>query len=143
MTPYAKAQQLLELIEAEAENLSIALPTTRYASTGTPVVACAEVQVAAQSLELGTDAGPVECNAPQLSTFQLIIARECANYANHDGTNNPEKVAEVSALIADDADLLWAVCNAYKAFVSKRWYVNWTITGNLGITTCTLITGVD
>lgn len=143
MTPYAKAEQILSLIVAEAEATSYEIPSTRYASTGTPVVACEEVQVAVQSVEIGTEAGPAQCNAPQLATLQLIIARGCANYAKRDGTNDPEKVAAISAQIAQDHDLLWAVCNNYKAYVSKRWYVNWALTGNIAITTCTLITGVD
>lgn len=143
MTPYTKARSLLDDIVEQADTSHVTLPETRYAQVGTPVVAAPEVTVACPSIDQATEASQTRCAVPQLGTFQLIIARGCPDIANNDGTNDPEAVAKASEMIGQDVDILWAVCNAYEAYVSKRWSASWQITGNLAITTVTLVTGID
>lgn len=143
MTPFQKAQQLLEELETEALAAFIELPHMRYAQMGTPVIACDLATVACTTIAPDEASGPEKCNASQMATFLVVIARACAWTGNDDGTDDPAVVEEVSAVIAQDIDLLWTVANNYTAFLSKRWSVAWELTGGLAIVTMTITTGVD
>ena len=143
MTPFDKAKQLLERVEESGRVLCVDLPSNRYAQVGQPVVACSLVTVACTSIDIDQATGPEKCNASQLATFAIIIARDCSWTSEQDGTDDVAKVDVVSAEIASDADVLWHMANNYSAFLSKRWSVAWTIEGGLGVTTLTLTTGID
>lgn len=143
MTPYEKAQQLLQAVVDEAEIAGIDLPAAQYAQVGDPVIACEVLTVACTNVDPNAETGPEQCNASQLGAFAIILARECSWTGNYDGTDNLEAIAEVSDAIGKDSDLLWATANNFKAYLVKRWNVTWTLTGGLGITTLAMVTGVD
>lgn len=148
MNAYEKAQQLLQLIETEALPFEpeYTLPSQRYARVGTGVISCASVQVAALDMSPdGLDNGQVtvHCDAIQLSNFACIISRDCSFVANEDGSDDPKRVGEASALGAKDAQFLWNWAQHYDAYFSKQFSVGWIFTGGILITTLSLTTGVD
>jgi len=149
VNPYEKAQQILELIEAEAIPLEpdFTLPTLRYARVGTAVVSCASVQVAA--LDINTDGANIGqlnvlCDdAVQMTNFACIISRDCSFAANEDGSDDPLRVAELSEKGAADAQFLWDFAEHYDEYFLKQFNVTWKIDGDLVITTLGMLTGVD
>ncbi len=149
MNAYTKAGQLLELIEAAALPLEpeYTLPSQRYARVGTAVVSCACVQVAALDMNIdGANSGitNVICDdAIQVSTFACIIARDCAFVSNEDGSDDPARVGEASAIAAQDSEFLWNWAQTYDEYLSKTFNVGWLFTGGILITTLSLTTGID
>lgn len=143
MTPYEKAQQLLQAVVDEAETREVELPTLQYAQVGDPAIACEVLTAACTTLDPSAETGPEKCNASQLGAFAVIIARECSWTGNYDGSDDVEAVARVSETLGRDSDLLWAAANSFNAYLTKRWNVTWTLTGGLGITTLAIVTGVD
>lgn len=150
MTPFEKAQQLLQsLVDYGDAKVSsgdwpgYSLPTIQYAQMGEPVVACELVTVAGSTVVPHAAYGPVDCNASQLGTFFVIIARDCANISDNDGITIPEVAEEVSALIDRDGQLLWDWAANLDDYLSKEWSVAWALVGATGVTTLQLVTGID
>lgn len=156
MTPYEKAQQILDEVKALADSRFLILPgpeMNHYAQVGNNVIACAGVTVT----YTGSNVDPLtpanaeniaafqsmQCGPGQLGIFNIVIARDCANIANQDGTDDPVKVAALSALMDADGQLLWDFAVAYDAWISKDWSTGHAIDGALGISTLLLTTGVD
>lgn len=151
MTPYEKAQQILDSVIAAGEDQiglgtwpGWGLPTVRYAQmNAAPVISCEVLTVSVMDVAPHTAYGPVECNASQLSTFSIILARNCMNTSDDDGVDVPEAVESASVVADQDAQLLWGWADSYSAFLSKDWSISWTLNGGIGITTLTLTTGID
>lgn len=149
MNSYEKAQQILGLIVSEALPLEpdFTLPELQYARVGTPVVACASLQVSA--LDMNTDGANVGLlnvlcdDAIQMTNFACILSRECAWTANEDGSDDPAQVAAMSVVGAADAAFLWDFAQHYDEYLSKSFSVGWSTNGGLVITTLNMLTGVD
>lgn len=148
MTPLEKAQQILDQIVAKATPLGpdYVLPDLRYVQLGTPVISCASVIVA--GLSLATDGASlgilnVDCDAMQVCTFQVTIARDCSWVANEDGSDDPTRVAQASAMLSSDGELLWDYAQHFVPMVTKQWNNAWDLIGGIGISTLALTTEVD
>ena len=127
-TPYELAQDVLATV---VEIMDTAAPTVQFAQVGPQVVDCESVITAATTLEESPLPG---CDCGRI-TLVTTIARDCAMTANDDGTNNPEAIAAVSALIDNDAIALRSVGQVY---VLGEWSVGWSLDGGLGITSLTI-----
>ncbi len=127
MTPFELAESVLESVLDELNDA----PATAFARVGTAVIDCESVIVAVTSV----DKSPLpNCDCGRATIF-ATVARDCANEAYPDGTNNLEVINEVSALIDADGLSLRSVGQAY---VEADWAVNWTIEGGIAITSLQL-----
>lgn len=142
MTPYEKAEQILDQLVTAAAAAGVVLPERRYALVAEPVVDCESVIIALTGVTQPELFDP-SCGVPQLGTFSVIIARDCAGTANQDGTTNIERATVASAAQAIDGDLLWSFANGYQEFVSKTWNIGYVVTGDLAITSMLFTTGID
>lgn len=150
MTPYEKAQELLDAISdigdarvASEDWEGYTFPALRYAQLGESTITCEGVNVSATNVVPHAAYGPVDCNASQLGTFTIIIARDCAVIHDRYGIDDPVAFAAVSRVADWDGQLLWDWANEMTAYLSKEWSVAWAIVGNIGVTTMQLTIGVD
>lgn len=143
MSPLEKAQQILDQLVDKAADESFTLPTQQYPQTGDPVIACALFTVAVSSVLVAEAYGPNACNASQLGTFSIVIARDCGNTSRQDGSDDPAAVAAVSQTLSADGEFLWSWINNYIAYLSKEWSVSYVIQGGLSMATMQLTTGID
>jgi hypothetical protein len=143
VTPLEKAAQLIDEIDDYACDIGVDLPKLRYPQIGTPVIGCEAFTIGVIDVTPHEQYGPVECNASQLVTFSVNVSRTCSWVADDDGIDDPEKVAEVSATLSADSEVLWSFAQQYRAYLSKQWNVTFLRTGGLGITTMSFIIGVD
>lgn len=152
MTPLGKANQMLNEIVALATVNDISLPKRRYAQVGNAVISCSGVTVTV----LGTNPTPwqnfqdfqsplqmMECNVSVTGTFVVTIARECGGVSDHEGFDDPSKVAKVSAQLETDGELLWEWATNYDAFQSKDWTTRFAIEGELSLASLQMTTGID
>ncbi len=154
MTPFSKGKELLADVVSYAETAHVVLPKTQYAQIGNNTIACAGVYVTA----LGTDRQTLEnstavnfgselqlqvCGVVQLATYNIVIARDCANIANQDGTDDPVRVAALSDELDLDGELLWNFAEQYEAWNTKTYSMRWEIEGNLAYTSLSMTIGVD
>lgn len=144
MTPFGKATQLLGQIvaAAAAEDPVLVLPERRYSLVAEPVVDCESVIIALTGINQPEEFD-ANCGIPQIGSFAIIIARDCAGVADQNGVTIIERAEEVATQQARDGDFLWSFANSYREFVSKSWSVGFSITGDLSITTMLLTTGID
>ena len=143
MTPLEKAQELIEELDTFAGVQGVGLPTLRYPQIGTPVIATEALTVGVIDVTPHEQYSPVECNASQLCTYSINVSRECSWTSDDDGVDDPVRIAEVSATLSADSELLWNFAQQYRAYLSKQWNVTFLLTGGLGITTMSFIIGVD
>jgi hypothetical protein len=128
MTPYELAQEVLATVETE---LGEATPAVKFAKLGAQVVDCESLIVAATGLE--PSALPnCECGS---ATIVVTLARDCANEANQDGSNNPEAISSISSEISGDGTALTAVA---KLWLQAQWSIGWSIQGGIAITSLQL-----
>ena len=137
-TPWQYGQELLD----QLEQIVVPLPDERYAQLGGQVIACESLIVASTGIQAQEVLDTPRCDVVQVATYDITLARECANVSNDDGTNNPEAIVDVSAQIDQDADALWRWAQGLEYFWTKTFDVSWVITGGLAITTLTLTVGV-
>lgn len=149
VTPYQKAQAILDELVNRATSVEpepLDLPSVRYAQIGAPqTVTCESLIVGASSITAdgADDLETIACDAVQLGTFVLIWAIDCAFVANEDGTDDPVRVAQASERMDAAGNFLWSYANELDPFLSKEWTMTFALAGGLGITTLTLITGID
>lgn len=144
MTPYEKAQQLSALIVDKATDDGLDLPSSRQILSAEPVVAEECFLIALTELAIPEEFAPDGfCAAPQLATFDIIIARDCSATFNDDGTTNIAAAAVVAEANAADADFLWEWANQYDPYLEKEWSIGFANTGAVSITSMQFTTGVD
>jgi len=129
VTPLNFAQDL-------AADLShLPLPPEFHGQLGEIVVPCAGTYVSALTTaevnphgDLGTAA---HCDRIQMADISVVVARECANVANDDGTTNWEAQDAVSASMDADGEMLrdWA-----EKIRADAWYVQGVVTVTYTIT---------
>jgi hypothetical protein len=117
------------------------VPTPVHAQLGELVVPCAGtyVSILTQSeVPLDPDA---KCGAILMADIVAVIARECANVANDDGTTNWVAQDAVSVMLDVDGDLLWDWAEKQRAVA---WYrqgtpaIVYTVQGAIAMTTLTV-----
>lgn len=144
MTPYDKANQLLEMIVDHMTEYAAgtSVPTRRYVATSEPVVDCESIIVALTAV---TQAEGYEapCNVPTVGTYSIVVARECSNTSNAKGMTNVDETQRVAKIQSDDVETLVAFVNSLPTYVSKSWNIALVITGGLAITSLILTTGID
>lgn len=143
VTPLEKAQELLDDLSGFAAAECHDLPSLRYTRMGPPVLACEALIVGVLNADPAELYGPLECNPSQLATYIFAAGLECSGVYDQSGADDPYKVAEVSAKMDAVGSLFWDWAAQYNAYLSKQWFVTWSINGDLGVITMQFTTGVD
>lgn len=143
MTPYEKADKILESLICLAGDSGVEMPSVRYAVLGEPVVSCASVIVTLTSIN--TPPEVPACNAPQVGTFSVIISRDCANISAPNGDTIPEEAVKVADTQSTDGQLLWdLVVDMHGAmYPPSAWSIGFVVTGGLAITSMMMTANID
>jgi len=146
VTPFEKCKALqaeLESLAAGYEEAGYTLPARRYAVLGEPVIDCESVIIALTGMVV-PEGYDINCGPPQLGTFSVVIARDCATPFDEEGVTIP---AEAEALAVDqgvDGDMLWLFANRHQPYAAKLpWTIGFVVTGGLAVTSLQLTTGID
>lgn len=104
MTPLAFAQDLVaDLIRSYP-----LLPKPAHAQLGDLVVDCAGVYATILNLtEFALSAGTQNCGFVTLADLAVVVAHDCANVSNDNGTTNWEAQDPISAAMDADSMALW------------------------------------
>lgn len=144
MNPLEKCKAL----QAELETLAggyegYVLPARRYCVLAEPVIECEGVVIALTGVAV-PEGFDTTCGPPQLGTFNITIARDCAMPFDNDGITIPEQAEAISLEQAVDGDMLWLFASRHQPFVSKPpWTIGYVVSGGLMITSLLLSTGID
>lgn len=143
-TPFDRAKSLLDELIAFATAHSHGLPHTRYAQIGSIVRDCESVIVATGNLTPDALYTPVDCVSPRQSTFLIEIIRACAVVYDTNGLTIPSVVESVSAIGAEDGQLLYEFAQEINGWSSKQpWSVAWSLAeGGLQVASLQITIGI-
>lgn len=140
-----RANELSTAITNFASELSITLPVFRVVQAGTPVIAKCSVVIAAIGISplMNFDqTAMARCAPPQRTTIVGAIARDY-EVVDAEGVDIPDLVAEASALMMADGDLLWEAAWSVENYLGPdNVSLDWNITGALAITSVQYTVGV-
>ena len=136
-TPLSYARILLD----DLSNSIVPLPDERYAQLGGQVVVCESLIIGTTGITSQEMLGP-QCDVVQVASYDITLARDCANVSNDDGSNNGPAIVAVSDQIDADADALWRWAQGLEYYVTKTFDITWVITGGIAITTMTISLGI-
>ena len=140
-TALSRAQELLDLIVAEAAAQGVSLPTPQWVQIGDSVIQCPGVSVSAGGLTPPA-LSEERCVPPMQTTLIATIAREWV-CVNDDGTDNPSAIEAGSVLVQPDADVLWQAAYSMTPYLGPEGgSLSWLIEGGLIYTQMQIVVGV-
>lgn len=144
MTPFEKCKALQAEFEALAAGYAdYVLPERRYAVLGEPVVDCESVIIALTGMVV-PEGFDTTCGPPQMGTFSVVIARDCATPFDEEGVTIPTEAEALGVDQGVDGQMLWLFASRHQPFAVKPpWTIGFVITGGLMVTSLQLSTGID